>query len=137
MSATTRVLEGSDALVHLDAAYEAARRIGCRDLVELCERRVATLLGGIGDADTWRDDGTWSDAERAALAFTEHYVVDVASVPDRLVDDLRHHLGDAGVVDFVNALLVVEQRLTLELVLGRLVPDAPAAEPPTAEGPEE
>ena len=123
MSATARVLAGSDALVHLDAAYDAARRLDHRDLLDLCERRIATLLGRVGDAEAWRDDGSWSAAERAALAFTEQYLVDVASMPDRLVADLRVHLGDAGLVDFVNALLVVEQRITLELVLSRLVPD--------------
>jgi hypothetical protein len=134
MSVAARVLAGSEALVHLDAAYEAAHRIDHHELVDLCERRVAALLTGRGDPGTWSDDGSWSDAERAALSFTEQYVVDVASMPDRLVADLRQHLGDAGLVDFVNALLVVEQRITLELVLGRLVPDPATGDGPVEEG---
>lgn len=63
----------------------------------------------------WPTTESFSPRDRAALAFTEQYVIDVASLTDDLAAELRHHLGDEGLVTFVNALLVIEQRMTLEL----------------------
>ncbi len=48
-------------------------------------------------------------------AFTEQYIIDVSSLTDAQAADLCAHLGDEGFVTFVNALLVIEQRMTLEL----------------------
>ncbi len=53
--------------------------------------------------------------DRAALAFTEQYIIDVSLLTDAQAGDLRDHLGDEGFVSFVNALLVIEQRMILEL----------------------
>ena len=119
-------LAGTDALAHLDAAHDAAWNATDADLLELCRRRMAMLLGhevALDEVPTdeldrlagRRDADSFSDIELAALAFTEQYVVDVSSMPDDVVDRLRSFVGDEGLVDFVNALLVVEQRMTLEL----------------------
>ena len=64
---------------------------------------------------TWTTSERFSDRDRAALAFTEQYIIDVASLTDAQADGLRAHIGDDGLVNFVNALLVIEQRMTLEL----------------------
>ncbi len=70
----------------------------------------------------WPSDPRFDEADRACLAFTEHYVMDVASVDDDTVARVREHLGDAGLQNFVSALLIVEQRIRLRLVWDRLFP---------------
>ncbi len=58
------------------------------------QRRAAELLDAIG---AWPTDPRFEAADRACLAFTEHYVIDVASVDDDTVAAVREHLGDEGV----------------------------------------
>ena len=67
---------------------------------------------------SWATSDRFSARDRAALAFTEQYIVDVASLTDAQATALREHLGDDGLASFVNALLVIEQRMTLELAFG-------------------
>lgn len=107
-------------------------------LLELCRVRIAMMLGcdaettartpGTGVADdviaavaSWPTDARFDNTDRACLAFTEHYVIDVASVDDDTVAAVRAHLGDEGTQNFVGALLVVEQRIRLRLVWDRLL----------------
>jgi alkylhydroperoxidase family enzyme len=119
-------LDGTDALVALDAAHDAAWGACDPELLALCRDRAAMLLRHQPTMDAMSDDRRaavrgWltdehsSALERAALAFTEQYVIDVASLTDDQAGELHRHLGDEGLVTFVNALLVVEQRMTLEL----------------------
>jgi hypothetical protein len=119
-------LAGTDALVALDAAHEAAWAAVDDDLLTLCRNRMAMLRRheptlGTMSADEhealsrWPTSPEYGDLERAALDFTEQYLIDVASIDDEQVARLARHLGEPGVVDFVNALLVVEQRMSLEL----------------------
>ena len=122
------LLDDGDALVALDAAYAAAWSATDSELLAVCRDRVAMLLGhpatldampadGRRSLSAWTSSETFSERERAALDFTEQYVIDVASMTDDQANALRHHLGDEGLVSFVNALLVIEQRMTLELAL--------------------
>lgn len=122
-------LADTDALTALDAAYTAAWEATDAKLLTLCRNRMAMLLRHQPTLDTLSDDerrelSTWptsatlGEVERAALDFTEQYVVDVASLTDAHADALRAHLDDSAFATFVNALLVVEQRMSLELVLG-------------------
>ena len=117
----------TDALSALDAARAAAWDATDRSLLELCRNRVAMLLRHeptlreMSDADHARASGDpgvsdLTDRERVALAFSEQYVIDVASISDSQAERLRDHLGDQGLVDFVEALLVMEQRMSLELI---------------------
>lgn len=119
------VLEGSDALEHLEAAHKAAWVVTDRPLLELCRDRLAMLIdhpSALQLSDARRDRlRAWAEqvtdpVERAALTFTEQYTLDVASVTDDQVEALRAGLDDQGLVDFLNALLVVEQRMRLEMV---------------------
>lgn len=122
----TGVLEGTDALMQLEAAHVAAWAATDRRLLELCRDRMAMLLGHEPTTDTFdaarvEELSSWPSAglpaaEVAALALTEQYMIDVSSVTNEQVGALREHLGDAGVANFVNALLVVEQRMRLELI---------------------
>lgn len=121
-------LAGTDTIAALDDAYTAAFDATDESLLTMCRDRVAMLLGHqptldamasdrAAELSAWPDSGSFSDRERAALDFTEGYIVDVTSLTDHQAEQLRAHLGDEGLVDFVNALLVLEQRMTLELAL--------------------
>jgi len=83
-----------------------------------CLHRVADLLGA--ELQMPISLSILDPAEAACMAFTEQWVVDVASMPESLLADLTGHLGDAGVMDFVQALLVEEQRIRLDLGWQRL-----------------
>lgn len=138
-----RVL-GTGAIGHHDvradmaAAHDAAWAATSPRLLELCRVRIATMLGCAVEASArtagtdvpaemldaiadWPTDPRFEPADRACLAFTEHYVIDVASVDDATVAAVREHLGDEGVQSFVSALLVVEQRIRLRLMWDRLL----------------
>jgi alkylhydroperoxidase family enzyme len=116
-----------------DAAFGAvdSRRL------ELCRLRIAMLLGcsaelgyrtpGVELADettaalaNWPNDPHFDSADRAVLAFTEQWVIDVASLDDETAGAVRDYLGDGGLLDFAQAILVVEQRVRLRLVWDRL-----------------
>jgi alkylhydroperoxidase family enzyme len=130
------VLAGhADVAEQLAMADEAAWQAVDPVLLELCRLRIAMLLGceaelahrtpaalaaGL-DEEVVAELPAWPGAEhfdaraRAALAFTEHFVIDVATMPDELVLAVREHLGPSGLANFVSALLVVEQRVRLRL----------------------
>ena len=127
-------LDGTDALPELEAAHDAAWRAADHDLLALCRDRVAMLLRHRASIEvmppervdllrSWTTSAELGDRERAALEFTEQYVVDVASISDEQAGALRGHLGDDGFATFVNALLVLEQRMTLELGLAAVLGD--------------
>jgi alkylhydroperoxidase family enzyme len=121
----------------LTDAHAAAWRATSPRLLELCRVRIAMLLGcateaeyrspaaGVGNGvleslARWPTDPQFDEVDRACLAFTEHYLIDVASIDDATVEAIRSHLGDAGTQNFVNALLVVEQRIRMRLMWDRL-----------------
>ena len=123
-------------LAALTHVHERAWSVVDADLLDLCRVRMAMLLGAddsvrchgldealVADLPDWPASPRFSPVQRACLAFTEQYVIDVASVDDRLVADLADVIGSAAVTDFVTALLVVEQRLRLSLAWGRLLPE--------------
>jgi alkylhydroperoxidase family enzyme len=101
-------------------------------LLDLCRLRTAMLLGCEAElvsrhnadrADAiaqWPTDPRFDSRDRAALAFTEQYLIDVASLDDALASELRGHLGDEGLQNFVSALMVCEQRIRLRLMWNRL-----------------
>ena len=53
--------------------------------------------------------------ERACLGFCEQFFIDVANVTTKETEAIDAELGVQGLADFVNALLVIEQRLRLRL----------------------
>lgn len=122
----------------LAAAHQAAWAATSPRLLELCRLRIASLLGCTAELDvrtpgagidvevvsnlaSWPTDPHFDAADRACLAFTEHYVLDVASIDDDTVAAVRDQLGEEGVQNFVSALLVVEQRIRLRLMWDRLL----------------
>ncbi len=122
----------TDALAALDAAYAAAWDATDDAALAICRDRVGMLLrhqptlDAMADGDrsalaTWTTSERFSDHDRAALAFTEQYIIDVTWLTDAQAGELRAHIGDDGLVNFVNALLVIEQRMTLELAFDRVL----------------
>jgi alkylhydroperoxidase family enzyme len=122
----------------MDQAHEAAWKATEPRTLELSRLLVALLLHS--DAETrertsgveitdlvvaelprWPTSAAFTDSERAALAFTEQFVTDVASMSDQTAENLRVHLGDTGLNNFTRALLVVEQRIRLRLVWDQLL----------------
>lgn len=115
-----------EVLEQLNLARDAAWATVDNRLLGLCEQRVREILGTAdrNELGNWYNDPHLSDAERACIAFTEEYMIDVASLTDHAAAAVRAHLGDQATVDFVSALLVVEQRqriaLTWSTVFGEL-----------------
>ena len=109
-----------------------------KELLSLCKLRVAMILGcdeevasakqyldpSKVDAITqWSTSNIFTDRERSCLRFSEEFIIDVSSIPDASASAVSEHLGEEGFVTFVNALLVVEQRIRLLLVWSKLVGD--------------
>jgi hypothetical protein len=123
-----RVLAGSEPYAHvrsaLTAMHDAAWAATDPVVLRRCEERIAELLrsGPASGSETSPDRP--SPLEDACLAFTDQYVLDVAAVEPAQLDAIRVHLGDAGTLDFVRALLVVEQRIRLRLAFSRLFAEA-------------
>jgi hypothetical protein len=118
-------------LAALDELHETAWSATDHPLLDLCRTRMATLLGLGPDAPIfdpeliakltdWPTSSRFSTRQRACLAFTEQFVIDVASITNEQVAAVAVELGDDGLVNFVNSLLVVEQRLRMHLIWKRL-----------------
>jgi hypothetical protein len=106
-----------DVLEQLNLARDAAWATVDNRLLGLCEQRIREILGVAETthlADWWSSTEL-SAAEKACLAFTEEYMIDVANLTDDTAARVREHLGDQTMVDFVSALLVVEQRQRIAL----------------------
>ena len=96
-------------------------------LLDLCRLRVAMLLHCDSELEVSNSDldsekiasiSVWSSSSlfSACLRFTEEFIIDVSSIPDSSAFAVRECLGEEGFVNFVNALLVVEQRIRLQIV---------------------
>jgi hypothetical protein len=106
-------------LIGATDVHLAARAAVDPAVLNVCEARVATLLG----MDEVASSRQHTAAQEACLAFTDQFVIDVSAMTDELVAAVAAQLGPDGLVNFVNALLVVEQRLRAQLMFGRLVPE--------------
>ena len=136
-------LVDGDPLVELDACWDAAwaAMVSPADtaLLAICQKRMADLLGYPADPAASTEAAT-DQAVAAGLALTEQYLIDVSSATAQQIDALAAQL-DGSVVDFVTALLVVEQRMRLELGLSRVLGDGmkdaadPVAETPAYPAP--
>lgn len=129
-----------EVLEQLEAADAAAWDAVDPDLLDLCRMRIAMLLGHhdeavaqpppegpdpalVAELASWPTSPRFDDTQRACLAFTEQFVIDVATMDDALAFAVVDHLG-TDFPAFVNALLVIEQRQRLTLIWQRLFGDA-------------
>jgi hypothetical protein len=116
-----RLLAGRPALrAALADLHDAAMDAVDKSLLAVCSARIAGMLGLEAGVDAGDPPRTGSPAERACLDLTEQFVLDVASVTDAQVAALVQHLGAEGAATFVNALLVVEQRLRMRAMWSHL-----------------
>ena len=110
-----------------------------KELLSLCKLRVAMILGcdeeekaakaylNSSKADEvaqWSSSNIFTDGEKSCLRFSEEFIIDVSSIPDDSASAVHEYLGEEGFVTFVNALLVVEQRIRLLLVWSKLIGSA-------------
>jgi hypothetical protein len=118
---------------HFDALYQSLwtqRHIPPATL-ELCRLRLAQLhrctvemqrsdcaipASQRDSLTRWESDSSFSAAERACLAFTEVYAMDVQALTDELADAVKTHYGDAGLVLLVEALGILDGMTRLSLL---------------------
>jgi hypothetical protein len=114
-----------DVLEQLNLARDAAWATVDNRLLGLCEQRIREILGvaEMTQLADWWSSAELSSAEKACLAFTEEYMIDVANLTDDTAARVREHLGDQTMVDFVSALLVVEQRQRIALTWSTIFGD--------------
>jgi len=92
-------------------------------LLALCGARIRMLLGLPIEGDdprfaelaSYSSSPLFDDTERLALEFTEQYVLDVASTPSELVEELQRRLGAEGLYGFVIGLYGIDQSLRLSI----------------------
>ncbi len=101
------------------------------DILELCRLRLAQLHQCSVELQRheikmsaekyqrlafWGEDSVFSQAERACLAFTEVYAMDVQALTDQHADAVKMHFGDAGLVLLVEALGILDGMTRLSLL---------------------
>ena len=106
----------------------SSRRAVDPALLDLCHRRVAELLGCAHPSDEdhptgaalagWREAPGFQPVERAALAFTEKFVLAPHEVTDDDVAALTRHLPVAEVVALTEALAVFDGFTRFRTMLG-------------------
>jgi len=128
----------------LARANAAARAATDPALLELCRCLIVSMLDagagssavhevvpGLGQEklvalQNWASSDVFSPLERAALGFTQQFVLSVSAVSDEQVGALRAHMDDEAVYAFSAALYVVEMTERLKMVsrviLGEEVP---------------
>ena len=130
-----------DVLVHapdvvrdLTGAHAAAFEAVNGELLDICRTRIAQLLGCqweldrsdlLVDVASWPAATCFSAAERACLALTEQWLIDVAGVTEAQIAAVSSELGEQGCVNFTSALLVIEQRQRLTLAWNELFKEIP------------
>ena len=115
-----------EVLEQLNLARDAAWQSTDQRLLGLCEQRIREILGVAEPTQlaNWYADSSLSSAEKACLAFTEEYMIDVANLTDDTAAKVREQLGDQAMVDFVSSLLVVEQRQRIALTWATVFGDS-------------
>jgi alkylhydroperoxidase family enzyme len=107
-------------------------------VLELCRLRVAQLLGCDSEQEVryapaldaglteeqiarlpdWPRDPTFTDAQRAALAFAEQFVLDPHGIDDDCRDAVIDHLERAGLVALCEALALFDGFCRFRTILG-------------------
>lgn len=57
------------------------------------------------------EDAAFSAADRAVLLFAEYYWTDTQTIPDEAADDVKAHIGEAGLMFLIEALGVLDGRI--------------------------
>lgn len=131
-----------DGAAELELMNDAAREATDPELLELCRCLIVSMLddqapdrlddlvasgsgrdklAALGD---WAASDVFSPLERAALGFTEQFVISVSTISDEQVETLRAHLGDEQTYAFAAALYVIEMTERLRMVSGVVLGNA-------------
>jgi alkylhydroperoxidase family enzyme len=117
-------------------------------LVELARLRIASLLGneaalsvrseaatsaGLSEAKIqaiaqWPTSPLYDEGERATLALTEQFVIDVGGITDEQTQSVLDAIGPAGLQGLVQALYVHDMSQRLEMSLSRALHPANPSE---------
>ncbi len=120
-----------DVIATLEQADAAAAHAIDPALLTLCRRRLAMLLGAelpvtsdpkLLAISSWPTSPLFDDVDRACLAFTEQFVIDVASTTDAQAAAVEALIGPAALYGLANALYVVDQVERLQLTLAAALP---------------
>ena len=117
IAANPALVEAAMSLISVEAA--------CREAID--DRLVtlaATRIRELTDPERWPSElAGWptstdlTDVERAALAFTEQFLIDVTGMTDELVDALSAHLTRDELYVFARSVQATEARVRAALVL--------------------
>jgi len=125
-----------DTTANLKQMNQSAREATDPALLELCRCLIVAMLEeksphpptdpvvpGIATEkiealNNWGTADVFSPLERAALAFTEQFVISVSTMSEEQIESLRSHLGDEKTYAFVAAVYVIEMTERLRIVSG-------------------
>ena len=123
-----------EGVAELTLVNKAARESTDPELLELCRCLIVAMLeenpfhrvddpvvsslgqDKIAALDDRAESVAFSPLERAALEFTEQFVISVSTMSDEQVEALRAHLGDEKTYAFAAALYVIEMTERLRIV---------------------
>jgi len=97
----------------LDSPTDTARRNPQAAEAGLPEKKILSL-------PMWPTSELFSQAERAALAFTEKYVQDAHSITDQDCQELNSHFSPGAVVNLTIALATFEAVIRSRVALARI-----------------
>lgn len=103
------------------AVFWTARRIGCSwcvDFGEMLARLDGLDVDRLAHIDDYATSPSFTDDDRAAIAYAEAVTTDPHSVTDEQVDDLRRRFGDAGVIELTYQIGVENMRARMYSALG-------------------
>ncbi|MBV8860858.1 MAG: carboxymuconolactone decarboxylase family protein [Mycobacterium sp.] len=103
------------------AVFWTARSIGCSwcvDFGSMLQRLDRLDIERLKDIDNYATSPTFTDDERAAIAYADAMTTDPHTVTDGQVADLRARFGDAGVIELTYQIGVENMRARMYLALG-------------------
>lgn len=102
------------------AVYWTARQIGCSwcvDFGAMLMRLDGLDLLRLKDIDDYATSPSFSDDERAAIAYAAAMTTDPHTVTDEQVEDLRERFGDKGVMELTYQVGVENMRARMNAAL--------------------
>lgn len=97
------------ARLHGDAVEQAAINPHAANLAS--NRRQAVVDGRAFE------DAAFTESDRAVLMFAEYYWTDAQTIPDAAAEDVKTHMGEAGLMFLIEALGVLDGRIRTARVL--------------------
>jgi len=104
------------------AVMAAAAAIGCAWCLDFGYWEATMLhkvpAEKIGAVPAWRDNGVFTELERLVLEYAEAMTATPPAVTDEMAEGLRHHLGEAGLVELTAIVALENLRSRMNAALG-------------------